>query len=54
MKLKILVTFTDKYSGMVYHAGDIEEFEDKRAKELLADDRKLVAKVKTEKKVATE
>lgn len=54
MKLKILVEFYDKYSGTLYRAGDIEEFEDKRAKELLSDDRKLVAKVKTEKNVATE
>lgn len=49
MKLKIEIGFTDKYTGQKYNAGEEVVFEDERAKELLADNRKLVAKVKEEK-----
>lgn len=48
MKLKILVEFTDKYTGDIYKIGDIKEFEEKRAKELLSDKRNLVEEVKEE------
>ncbi len=51
MKLKILVEFCDKYSGTLYRAGDIKDFEQERAKELLDDDRNLVEKVKVKKVV---
>ena len=36
MKLKFLKTATDKYSGVVYEVGKVYEFEEKRAKEILA------------------
>ena len=44
MKLTILRQFQDKNTAEVYQAGDVKEFEDARAEELLADPRKLVEK----------
>lgn len=44
MKLNIKEQFIDKYTGEVYKAGSIIDFEEKRAKELLKT--KLVEKVK--------
>lgn len=35
MKLKFLVDVPDKYTGEQYKLGQIKEFEDKRAKEIL-------------------
>ena len=35
MKLKFLVNIGDKYTGEKYKVGQIKEFEDKRAKEIL-------------------
>lgn len=35
MKLKFLVNVPDKYTGEKYKVGQIKEFEDKRAKEIL-------------------
>lgn len=46
MKLKINTRFSDKYNGKIYEKDSIVEFEDDRAKELLADKRNLVEKVK--------
>ena len=48
MKLKIEIAFKDKYNGKKYAEGDVVEFEDERAKELLTDKRNLVSKVKEE------
>lgn len=48
MKLKIEKEFTDKYTGKKYKVGDVVEFEDERAKELLSDSRELVSKAKEE------
>lgn len=45
MKLKINLAFTDKHTGEQYKVGDVKNFEEKRAKELLADSRNLVSKV---------
>ena len=50
MKLKIEKEFKDKFTGEKYKAGSEVEFEDARAKELLADTRELVTKVKDEPK----
>ena len=36
MKLKFLVNIGDKYTGEKYKVGQIKEFEDKRAKEILS------------------
>jgi hypothetical protein len=44
MKLTILRQFQDKNTAEVYKAGDVKEFEDARAEELLADPRGLVDK----------
>lgn len=44
MKLKISKKFIDKITGETYLPGDIKEFEDARAEELLADQRNLVSK----------
>lgn len=44
MKLAILRQFQDKHTAEVYKTGDVKEFEDARAEELLADPRKLVKK----------
>lgn len=49
MKLKIAKEFKDKYTGERYIPGDVKEFEDERAKEILSDPRKLVAKVQEKK-----
>lgn len=46
MPLKIEIPFCDKYTGANYEAGSVVEFEKARAKELLADTRKLVSKIK--------
>lgn len=50
MKLKIERAFTDKYTQEPYAKGDTVEFEEARAKELLADPRKLVSEVKETKR----
>lgn len=50
MKLKIEKEFKDKFTGEKYKAGSEVEFEDARAKELLADTRRLVTEVKDESK----
>lgn len=52
MKLKIEKEFTDKFTGETYKVDDVKEFEEARAKELLADSRNLVTQVKDEKKEA--
>lgn len=44
MKLTILRQFQDKTTAEVYKSGDVKEFEDARAEELLADPRGLVDK----------
>lgn len=49
MKLKILIAFTDKYTDKSYKVGEIVEFDEKRAKELLADKRNLVVLVEEAK-----
>ena len=46
MKLKIEKVFTDKFTSETYSVGDVKDFEDARAKELLEDSRKLVSEVK--------
>jgi hypothetical protein len=48
MKLKINIEFRDKFTGELYKKDSIVEFSEDRAKELLADKRKLVSKVKEE------
>ena len=48
MKLKINIEFKDKYNGKKYAEGEVVDFEDERAKQLLADERNLVSKVKEE------
>lgn len=48
MKLKINIEFKDKYNGKKYAEGEVVDFEDERAKELLADKRNLVSEVKEE------
>ena len=45
MKLKIKMAFTDKNTGEKYHVGDVKDFEEKRANELLADSRNIAEKV---------
>lgn len=49
MKLKIEKVFTDKFTSETYAVGDVKDFEDARAKELLNDSRKLVSEVKEAK-----
>lgn len=51
MKLKIEKVFTDKFTSETYAVGDVKDFEDARAKELLNDSRKLVSEVKEVKEV---
>lgn len=46
MELKINIEFRDKFTGELYKKDSIVEFEEDRAKELLADKRNLVEKVK--------
>lgn len=46
MELKINIEFRDKFNGELYKKDSIVEFEEDRAKELLADKRNLVEKVK--------
>lgn len=48
MKLKIEKMFFDKYTDEKYEIGEIKEFEEARAKELLADKRGLVSAIKAE------
>lgn len=45
MRLKILKKFRDKYTGEVYKINDVIEFDEARANEILADQRKLAEKV---------
>lgn len=45
IKLKVLVAFTDKYTDASYKIDDEIYVEKERAKELLADKRKLVEKL---------
>lgn len=54
MKLKINIEFRDKFNGTLYTKDSIVEFSDDRAKELLADKRNLVSKVKEEAPKAEE
>ena len=49
MKLKVLIKFRDKITGELHEVDSVFDADDQRAKELLADNRKLVAKVKEEK-----
>ena len=42
MKLLILKEFQDKNTGEIHKAGDFAEFDEARAKELLADPRQMV------------
>lgn len=45
VKLKVLIAFTDKYDTKIHYKENyIVEFEEERAKELLADTRRLVEK----------
>ena len=41
-KLRIKVSFIDKYTVEVYPAGEVVDFDEKRGEELLADPRDLV------------
>lgn len=52
MKIKILQTFTDKYTQEQYEEGEVKDFNAKRAKELLDDPRELVEEVKASKETA--
>lgn len=45
MKLKIEVLFKDKNNGRIYEKGEVVEFADGRAEELLSDERHLVSKI---------
>lgn len=49
MKLTILKPFRDKLTGEDYKAGSTVDFTDERAKEILADRRKLAEKAKVQK-----
>jgi hypothetical protein len=49
MKLKVLIKFRDKITGELHEVDSVFDADDQRAKELLEDNRKLVAKVKEEK-----
>lgn len=49
MKLTILKPFRDKVTGEDYKAGSTVDFTDDRAKEILADRRKLAEKAKVQK-----
>ena len=49
MKLKTLIKFRDKITNDLHEVGSIFDADDQRAKELIADKRKLVEKVKEEK-----
>lgn len=42
-KLNIEIPFTDKITHEAYKVGDVKEFDENRAKELLKDTRKLVS-----------
>lgn len=44
MKIRVDVPFTDKYTDVSYSVGDVLEFDDERANELLTDVRNLVTK----------
>lgn len=44
-KLKVNISFCDKYTNVNYEVGDIIEVEKDRYDELLKDERKLVSKV---------
>ena len=46
VKLKVLIAFTDKYTDEEYKVNDVISVDEERAKELLADPRRLVAKLK--------
>ncbi len=46
VKLKVLIAFTDKYTNQKYKVNDVISVEEERAKELLADPRRLVEKLK--------
>lgn len=54
MKLRIEIKFTDKFTGKHYNIGDVKEFEEARAKELLADKRGLVSAIETAEPVEHE
>lgn len=46
VKLKVLIDFTDKYTNQKYKINDVISVEEERAKELLANTRRLVEKLK--------
>lgn len=49
MQLKIKKVFKDKFTNALYKVGDVIEFEQARAEELLEDNRNLVEAVDEEK-----
>ena len=49
MNLKVEKAFRDKITGERYEVGAVVEFETRRAKEILADARKLASEVKEKK-----
>lgn len=49
MLLKFKQSCTDKYSNRRYNVGDEVDFDDKRAKEILADKRDMAVAVETKK-----
>lgn len=53
MKVKILQGFGDKYNGTVYVAGQVIDFDAKRAKELIADPRGLVEAIEEPEQAAS-
>lgn len=50
MKLKVEMSFKDKYTGELYAVDEVIEVDKDRADELLSDPRELVTVVKEEKK----
>ncbi len=46
MRIKVLKPFVDKITKDEYKPGDIKEFSDERAREILADHRNLAEEVK--------
>lgn len=53
MKLKVLKSFTDKYSGEFYTSGLIIDVKDKRGEELLSHPLELVEKIEEPKDETT-
>ena len=50
MRIKFLIKIQDKNTGKVYEAGEIAEFEDARAKELISDPRNVAEAAQVIKK----